>query len=74
MKFDKLTIYQPGLLLCDREERRLGEKVAQCMAKPLFGAFGASAGAIPCEMVAQGYFFFEILEIEIFFVSKFRKF
>ena len=57
MKFDKLTIYQPGLLLCDREERRLGEKVAQCMAKPLFGAFGASAGAIPCEMVAQGYFF-----------------
>ena len=73
MKFDKLTIYQPGLLLCDREERRLGEKVAQCMAKPLFGAFGASAGAIPCEMVAQGYFFL-ILKIETFLFQNFEIF
>ena len=54
MKFDKLTIYQPGLLLCDRQEKRLGESVAQCIAKPLFGAFGAGSGSIPCEMVAQG--------------------
>ena len=57
LKFDKLTIYQPGLLLCDRQEDRTGERIAQCIAKPLFSAFGASSGAIPCDMVAQGKLF-----------------
>merc|ERR1712071_632830 len=27
MGFDKLSIYQPGLLLCDRTEKRMGEAV-----------------------------------------------
>ena len=58
LKFDKLTIYQPGLLLCDRQENRTGERIAQCIAKPLFSAFGASSGAIPCDMVAQGELLF----------------
>jgi len=53
LNFDKLTIYQPGLLLCDRQENRLGERIAQCIAKPLFSMLGASSGSIPCDMVAH---------------------
>jgi len=56
MKFDKLTIYQPGLLLCDRQEKRLGESVAQCIAKPLFGAFGAGSGSIPVKWLLRQWF------------------
>ena len=63
LKFDKLTIYQPGLLLCDRQEDRTGERIAQCIAKPLFSAFGASSGAIPCDMVAQGEFKFFVYKV-----------
>ena len=57
LNFDKLTIYQPGLLLCDRQENRLGERIAQCIAKPLFSMLGASSGSIPCDMVAHGLLF-----------------
>jgi len=53
LKFEKLTVYQPGLLLCNREESRILEKVAQTIAKPLFALGGASTGSIPCTMVAE---------------------
>ena len=54
LAFDKLTIYQPGLLLCNRTENRTGERIFQGIMKPFYGAFGSSVGAIPCSCVANG--------------------
>ena len=57
LAFDKLTIYQPGLLLCNRTENRTGERIFQGIMKPFYGAFGSSVGAIPCSCVANGELF-----------------
>ena len=54
LAFDKLTIYQPGLLLCNRAENRTGERIFQGIMKPFYGAFGSGVGAIPCSCVANG--------------------
>ncbi|XP_064635302.1 oxidoreductase HTATIP2-like [Lineus longissimus] len=35
MMFKRLTIYRPGLLLCDREEHRTGEKIFNFLLKPV---------------------------------------
>ena len=54
LAFERLTIYQPGLLLCNRTENRTGERIFQGIMKPFYGAFGSSVGAIPCSCVANG--------------------
>ena len=51
--FSKLTIYQPGLLLCPREESRPGEFVFQKIMTPFHSLFGGSSGSIKTSMVAE---------------------
>lgn len=53
LQFKQLTIYQPGLLLCERVENRTGERIAQGLMKPFYGWLGTSSGAIPCSAVAN---------------------
>lgn len=53
LTFPKLTIYQPGLLLCPREQSRMGEFVFQKMMTPVHWAFGKSSGSIKTSMLAD---------------------
>ena len=32
MDFDRVSVYRPGLLMCDRQESRAGEKLMRCVA------------------------------------------
>ncbi|XP_033751785.1 oxidoreductase HTATIP2-like [Pecten maximus] len=50
MSFDKLSIFKPAFLLCDRSERRLGERVTQFLMKPLICMF-PTYSAVPTSYV-----------------------
>ncbi|XP_069133877.1 oxidoreductase HTATIP2-like [Argopecten irradians] len=45
MSFDKLSIFKPGFLLCDRSERRLGERIGQAFMKPIILMFPTYSAA-----------------------------
>lgn len=53
LEFPKLTIYQPGLLLCPREEKRSFEFVLQKAWAPFNWALGSYSGAAKTSMVAD---------------------
>ncbi|XP_018006370.1 oxidoreductase HTATIP2-like [Hyalella azteca] len=50
LNFDRVSIYRPGLLLCERRERRLLEGVAQTLAK---GFDWRNRMSVPVETVAK---------------------
>ncbi|XP_067656232.1 oxidoreductase HTATIP2-like [Haliotis asinina] len=52
MHFDRISIYRPGVLMCDRTEDRPGEKVARVLLKPISYLF-PTAITTPTEIVAQ---------------------
>ncbi|GFN87774.1 hypothetical protein PoB_001428000 [Plakobranchus ocellatus] len=52
MKFDRLSIYRPGALLCKREETRIFEIIAGFVLKPIFYFFPTAISA-PVEIVAR---------------------
>jgi len=52
MKFDNLFIYRPGLLLCDRAERRAFEKAFMLLTKPFVYMF-PTAISVPTPTVAM---------------------
>jgi len=52
LKFDRLGIYRPGLLLCNREETRFGEAIIRAIFKPISAVFPTS-GSIPTSAVAK---------------------
>ncbi|CAG5091603.1 Oidioi.mRNA.OKI2018_I69.PAR.g13159.t1.cds [Oikopleura dioica] len=54
LNFPKLTIYQPGLLMCDREESRTGEAIFRTIMKPFNSMLGGSSGSISTELLAAG--------------------
>jgi oxidoreductase len=54
LAFPKLTIYQPGLLMCDREESRTGEAIFRTIMKPFNSMLGGSSGSISTELLAAG--------------------
>jgi len=51
MKFEHLFIYRPGLLVCDRAERRVAEKAFMVLSKPFVYMF-PTAMSIPTSTVA----------------------
>merc|ERR1712130_588708 len=53
LDFEKLTIYQPGLLLCDRKERRIGEFIFQKVMTPVHWGLGGSSGCVKTSVVAE---------------------
>ncbi|XP_069133882.1 oxidoreductase HTATIP2-like [Argopecten irradians] len=50
MAFDKLSIFKPAMLLCERSERRIMEKVALTFMKPWICMF-PTAGSVPTSYV-----------------------
>ncbi|XP_033751784.1 oxidoreductase HTATIP2-like [Pecten maximus] len=52
MSFDKLSIFKPALLLCDRPERRLGERMFQTLMKPWICMF-PTKGSVPTSYVGR---------------------
>ncbi|KAF2349542.1 NAD(P)-binding domain [Trinorchestia longiramus] len=50
MKFDRLSIYRPGLLMCERRERRIFEGILQTFAK---GFDWRNRFSVPVETVAK---------------------
>lgn len=52
MKFDRLSIYRPGLLLCDRTESRPMERVAMICFTP-FAKLFPTVGSVSTEKLAQ---------------------
>ncbi|XP_046375583.1 oxidoreductase HTATIP2-like isoform X1 [Haliotis rufescens] len=52
MHFDRISIYRPGVLMCDRTEDRPGEKVARVLLKPISYLF-PTAITTPTEIVAK---------------------
>ncbi|XP_059150819.1 oxidoreductase HTATIP2-like [Physella acuta] len=52
MEFDRLSIYRPGLLLCNRQERRVGEKIITVVLKPITYLFPTLMSA-PVRTVAK---------------------
>ncbi|XP_071955135.1 oxidoreductase HTATIP2-like [Antedon mediterranea] len=52
LSFQRVSIYRPGLLLCDREEKRFFESVFHKLAKPL-EYFMPTAGTAPTVSVAK---------------------
>ncbi|KAK3102513.1 hypothetical protein FSP39_011893 [Pinctada imbricata] len=53
MNFNRLSIHRPGMLMCDRQESRFGEKVARGIMKPIAALF-PTAGSIPTSVLARG--------------------
>ena len=50
LDFERTCVYRPGLLMCERQESRAGEKLFQCLA----GAVDKSEKySIPTEKVAK---------------------
>ena len=50
LDFERTCVYRPGLLMCDRQESRAGEKLFRCLA----GAVDKSEKySIPTEKVAK---------------------
>ncbi|XP_060084546.1 oxidoreductase HTATIP2-like [Ylistrum balloti] len=52
MAFDKLSIFKPGLLLCDRVESRIGERIAMICMKPWTMMF-PTIGSVPTAFVGR---------------------
>ncbi|XP_062616295.1 oxidoreductase HTATIP2-like isoform X1 [Saccostrea cucullata] len=52
LHFERLSIFRPGILICDREESRPGETVLRTVLKPIFYFF-PTAISTPTEMVAR---------------------
>ncbi|KAK3760199.1 hypothetical protein RRG08_010240 [Elysia crispata] len=52
MRFNRLSIYRPGMLLCKRDETRLLEMIAGCVLKPIHYLFPTAISA-PVEVVAR---------------------
>ena len=52
MNFDQLSIMRPGFLLCDRQDRRLGEKCVVGVLKPMSKVF-PTALTTPTPTVAK---------------------
>ena len=52
MEFERLDIFRPGLLLCDREEKRGGESFFRAVLKPIYKTFPTSMST-PTSTVAK---------------------
>ncbi|CAL1535358.1 unnamed protein product [Lymnaea stagnalis] len=52
MKFERFSIFRPGMLLCDRTERRTMEKVSIALLKPITSCFPTLLSA-PVRTVAK---------------------
>ncbi|XP_060080860.1 oxidoreductase HTATIP2-like [Ylistrum balloti] len=52
MAFDKLTIFKPAVLLCDRAETRIGERIATTIMKPWTMMF-PTTGSVPTAYVGR---------------------
>lgn len=52
LQFPKLTILRPAILLCKREERRVGERISRVLLTPLIKLFPTYA-SVPTEVLAQ---------------------
>ncbi|RUS83563.1 hypothetical protein EGW08_008669 [Elysia chlorotica] len=52
MRFDRLSIYRPGMLLCKRDETRMLELVAGSILQPIHYLFPTAISA-PVEVVAR---------------------
>lgn len=52
MKFERLSIYRPGLLLCDRTESRPMENLTRCLWTPVAKAF-PTFGSVPTAVLAK---------------------
>lgn len=53
MNFEKLSIFRPALLLCDRQESRPMEAFFRCIVKPL-AYLMPTRGTIPTDTLAKG--------------------
>lgn len=51
MKFDRLSIFRPGVLLCDRKEHRPGDTIFQSLLRPI-AYFFPTAVTLPVETAA----------------------
>nr|XP_022313459.1 oxidoreductase HTATIP2-like isoform X1 [Crassostrea virginica] len=52
LQFEHLSIFRPGFLICDREESRIGEKIAKCLCMPCFCCCGKYS-AVSTEILAH---------------------
>ncbi|KAK3103617.1 hypothetical protein FSP39_020565 [Pinctada imbricata] len=53
MDFSRLTIVRPSMIMCDRPDTRLGERIAGCIMRPVSKLFPTS-GSIPASVLARG--------------------
>ncbi|XP_030849175.1 oxidoreductase HTATIP2-like isoform X2 [Strongylocentrotus purpuratus] len=57
LEFEKFTIYRPGMLMCDREEFRLGERLMRGLLKPVDlvcpGSFTNTTLSVAMAMIAM---------------------